>query len=760
MTTAAGNWSTQQLAEFLSGISTCNAEEEATQHAVERAAEALEAEVCIYIRAGEVIDSIGFPPGTVVADPVIAAVEGTKDSIEVPGIGDCPVMVVPVPGRIGGHLLLARVGNNFVASERGLVRGMARAMSLSIGVIRTLEAERERSELISRLSRIQRSISHHTPLRELLDKISAGASELLEESIAAIAVIDPDGSEQVFAISNVGLPPGTAERQQSEQEYDSAARRAMQEESLVAIEDFQAHPNMMPVLLKAGIESAVAAPVRVSDQIAGAIVVASRVRGRSFSDAERETLVAYADHAGLALTDARLSDQVERALHDPLTGLPNRTFVADLLAEQLKREEKPALISLDLDEFRAINDRVGHAAADRVLIELAARLRKYAAPGGIVARLEGDAFAVVCTREDAEALTDGLLELVAEPFDIDGRELRTTVSVGVDTSGDDAEQMLRDADLAMYRAKSEGGARIVGFEPGMHTELVKRLELQDDLARALEEGEIITHFQPKVDLRSARVIGVEALVRWNHPERGLVSPAELLPLAEAGGHMRALTERVIEYSTRAAGDWWYSGLGLQLSVNLAASSFSERDWKLDAFVAKALARTGLPGKALQFEVTEDSLMADPEVAAETLKSLSKLGATISIDDFGTGHSSLGRLKSLPIDELKIDRSFIHDLADDEDKTIVRSTIHLAHQMGLQVVAEGVETEEAWRQLRSMGAERAQGFLISKPIAAREVPAWLATWNQRARRELSSTKRVKQAKKVARLRDQVAATTGR
>jgi EAL domain-containing protein (putative c-di-GMP-specific phosphodiesterase class I) len=204
--------------------------------------------------------------------------------------------------------------------------------------------------------------------------------------------------------------------------------------------------------------------------------------------------------------------------------------------------------------------------------------------------------------------------------------------------------------------------------------------------------------------------------------------------------MRALTERVIEFSTRAAGDWWHSGLGLQLSVNLASSSFSEVDWDLDAFVAKTLARTGLPGKALQFEITEDALMADPEVATETLKRLSKLGATISIDDFGTGHSSLGRLKSLPIHELKIDRTFIQELTDD-DKTIVRSTIHLAHQMGLQVVAEGVETDEAWRQLRSMGAERAQGFLIAKPLPAREVPAWLATWNQRAR-ELSSTKRVR------------------
>ncbi len=285
-------------------------------------------------------------------------------------------------------------------------------------------------------------------------------------------------------------------------------------------------------------------------------------------------------------------------------------------------------------------------------------------------------------------------------------------------------------------AKSLSRGRLTGQE------LVTHIQRLDQLGRALDGNEIQAHFQPIVDLRSARVIGVEALVRWVHPERGVVSPAEFLDLAEAGGHMRALTEGVIEFSTRAAGDWWHSGLGLRLSVNLSPSTFSEPDWKLAEFVAAALARTGLPAKALQFEVTEDALMANPEVAAETLKRLSELGATISIDDFGTGHSSLGRLKSLPIDELKIDRSFIFDLNEnEEDRTIVRSAIHLAHQMGLQVVAEGVETEDSWRQLRSMGCERAQGFLIAQPLPAREVPAWLATWNQRAR-ELRSTRRVR------------------
>jgi diguanylate cyclase (GGDEF)-like protein len=746
MTTAAGNWSTQQLAEFLTGISSCETEREATQHAVERAAEALEAEVCIYIRDGEVIDSVGFPPNSVTPEAVSALVAGTADSIDVPGVGDCPAMVVPVTGRIGGHLVFGRVGNNFNAGEKSLVRAMGRAMSLSIGVIRTLETERERRELLARLSRIQRSISHHAPLQDVLDAISEGASELLGEPIAGVALIDREtGALQTAAA--VGFDRDTLNRVRTRATGAGAAERAIAEDSLVVIEDYPDDAGAHLDFIAMSTQAVMAAPVREASEVVGALAVASARPGRRFTQAEREALTAFADHASLALTDARLSDQVDRALHDPLTGLPNRSSISEQIAHRLEAGSDPSLVSFDLDNFRTVNDRIGHRAGDQLLIELARRLRETAAPTDLVARMEGDAFALLSTEGEAEASAERVVEAVAVPFEIDGRKLRTSASVGVVRSGKEADQMLRDADLAMYRAKSEGGSRIVTFEPGMHTELVKRLELQDDLARALEEDEIVAYFQPKVDLRSARVIGVEALVRWAHPERGLVPPGDFLPLAEAGGHMRALTERVIEFSTRAAGDWWHSGLGLQLSVNLAPSTFSDRDWRLVDFVAETLARTGLPGKALQFEVTEDALMADPEVAAETLTRLSDLGATISIDDFGTGHSSLGRLKSLPIDELKIDRSFILDLTTDEDKTIVRSTIHLAHQMGLQVVAEGVETEDAWRQLRSMGCERAQGFLVAKPLPAREVPAWLASWNQRAR-ELSSTKRARRSKRPA------------
>ena len=268
-----------------------------------------------------------------------------------------------------------------------------------------------------------------------------------------------------------------------------------------------------------------------------------------------------------------------------------------------------------------------------------------------------------------------------------------------------------------------------------------------DPLSALERGAIQPHFLPRVDMRAGRVVGVEALARWEDPKSGPIAAADFLDRIEAGGQMRTLTEQMISSSIRAAGDWWRSGLGLQLSVNLSSSIFSQPDWGLHRFVADALTQAGLPGTALQVEVTEDALVKEADRATMALERLATLGATVSIDDFGTGHFSFKQLMNLPIEELKIDRSLISGLDDGENRMIVRSTIHLAHQIGLQVVAEGVETEETWHQLRRMGCERAQGFLIAKPLPAREVPAWLATWNHRAR-ELSSTKRVQRRGKAA------------
>jgi EAL domain-containing protein (putative c-di-GMP-specific phosphodiesterase class I) len=275
------------------------------------------------------------------------------------------------------------------------------------------------------------------------------------------------------------------------------------------------------------------------------------------------------------------------------------------------------------------------------------------------------------------------------------------------------------------------------FDPEV-ADLLDRLALQDELASALRGDEIQTYFLPKVDMRTARVTGVEALVRWFHPQRGVLPPSDFLDLAEVGGLMGALTERVIELATRAAGDWWRSGLQPEVSINLPAEALAAPDPRFAEIVRAALADSGLPAKALRFEVTEDAVMtaAGPSAALEPL---TRLGASISVDDFGTGHTSLDRLERLTADEVKIDRSFIRALSRGGEKGVVRSTVHLVRQLGLRIVAEGVETEDTWRQLRGMGCDAAQGFLIGAPMPAREFLAWIASWDARGR-ELNTISR--------------------
>lgn len=293
-------------------------------------------------------------------------------------------------------------------------------------------------------------------------------------------------------------------------------------------------------------------------------------------------------------------------------------------------------------------------------------------------------------------------------------------------AGSDFDSNEREAIHSIGRALSL-------FEPGAGPdELLDRLTLQDELAAALRGEQIQAYFLPTADLRTARVTGAEALARWLHPERGVLPPADFLGLAESGGLLPALTERMVELAIQTAGDWWRSGLQLEISVNLPATALTGPDPNLHDAITDSLNRSGVPATALRFDVTEDAVIsaADPN---PSLAALTDLGARVTIDDFGTSHTSLGRLKRLAADELKIDRSLIRALGQGGDRALVRSTVHLARQMELRVVAEGVETEDAWRQLRGMGCDAAQGFLIGAPMPAREFLAWIASWNVHGRR---------------------------
>ncbi len=419
------------------------------------------------------------------------------------------------------------------------------------------------------------------------------------------------------------------------------------------------------------------------------------------------------------------------ARYDPLTDLHNRTAFFERLNHALamarRHERTIALLFVDLDRFKDVNDAVGHISGDVVLKGMAQRLTKTIRSTDTVARLGGDEFIVlaedVTNQVDINEFGLRLLEVMSEPFVLHGQECRLGASIGVaifPNDGEDATTLLKNADLAMYRAKESGGNSVafaseVGSRPS-----TERMVLGAGLRRALDGNQLVLLYQPKVSLRTGAVTGVEALVRWNHPERGLVLPDDFIPLAEESGLIRQIARWVLHRACAQACLWLAEGHApIRVAVNLSARQFFDGGLVIE--VAHALAQTGLPADLLELEITESMMMAQPERAAETLLEIKEMGVHISIDDFGTGYSSLARLKKFPIESVKIDRSFIRDVAvDADDAAIVSAVIAMAHNLRLKVVAEGVETLDQIHFLRERDCDEVQGYLISRPIPSEEV----------------------------------------
>ncbi|MFI9205464.1 putative bifunctional diguanylate cyclase/phosphodiesterase [Streptomyces sp. NPDC053048] len=424
--------------------------------------------------------------------------------------------------------------------------------------------------------------------------------------------------------------------------------------------------------------------------------------------------------------------RAEEQLRDPLTGLPNRQWLLErtwtALDEAEQAGERAALVLIDLDRFRSVNDTLGHLAGDRLLLQIAERLRLALPRDAEAARLGGDEFAVLLPTADsltsAQRVARALVADLGSPLDLDGLTLVLEASAGVAVYPDhalDAEGLLRRADVAMYQAKRDRSGVEV-YEARRDGNTPDRLGLLGDLRRALDAGEVELHYQPKVGF-DGHVEGLEALVRWVHPERGRVSPDEFIAIAESSGLMPRLTEYVLETALCQVAKWRAMGLEVPVAVNV-----SPRDVHTPGFagsVAARLARHGVPPGALQLEITEHVLLEDPQRAADTLAGLTGHGVKMSLDDFGTGYSSLVHLRRLPVSELKIDRSFVARLAiDNEDAEIVRCTLDLAHSLGLLVVAEGVEDDETWERLRDLGCDAVQGWLVAAAMPPDETTAWL------------------------------------
>lgn len=413
------------------------------------------------------------------------------------------------------------------------------------------------------------------------------------------------------------------------------------------------------------------------------------------------------------------------ALHDPLTGLPNRALLMDRLETGLARSQRHsrlvAVFFLDLDRFKLVNDSLGHGAGDRLLIEVARRLRHVTRPSDTVARLGGDEFAILSEdwedRDAVEGLAERLIAALAPPVGLGSKTVFTTASIGVAlASSGSPHALLRDADAAMYAAKQRGKARYEMFDEAMRERTVGRLELENELRIAIERGDLSVEYQPIVDLRAGAIAGVEALARWRHLERGTISPLEFIPVAEETGLIIPLGSRVLEQACADAQRWNADrpDRPLYVSVNVSAIQLSRAD--LADTVARVAAARGADPRTLCLEVTESVLMTDAVCSASNVEALDRLGVRLAMDDFGKGYSSLTSLKRLPVDLLKIDRSFVTDLGHDrEDTAIIAAVVALARALDLTIVAEGIETEHQRDTLRALGCDLGQGFLFSRPV---------------------------------------------
>jgi diguanylate cyclase (GGDEF)-like protein len=445
-----------------------------------------------------------------------------------------------------------------------------------------------------------------------------------------------------------------------------------------------------------------------------------------------------------AAIGAREEQIIHQATHDALTGLPNRTLFLDRLAQAISAStrsgESVGMIMMDVDRFKEINDTLGHHFGDQLLIEIGRRLSHKLRESDTVARLGGDEFAVKFTAPTARHATEVAARVGTAfdaPFLLGDVSIDVNASLGIalyQMHADDADTLMKRADIAMYDAK-KNHSRFAFYEPGRDEHSLRRLALMMELRQAVTRDELELYFQPKIEVSRGRAVHAEALVRWNHARHGLMRPDEFIPLAEQAGNIGLITKWVVRRAIAQCAEWNRAGLDLTVAVNLSALDLF--DSELPTFISGLLSEAGLPPSRLVLEITESAIMKDAAYALKVLRDLKRRGVVLAIDDFGTGYSSLAHLKRLPVDELKIDKSFVQNLTESatDDLVIVRSTIELGHNMGLIVIAEGVETVESWDILKRLGCDMAQGYYMSPPLPAQQFRDWFAKspWGEQTER---------------------------
>lgn len=643
----------------------------------------------------------------------------------------------------GGMTVLVNVTLALLAALLLLDEPSALAL-LSIVLVSTAVAYRGYANLSKRYASLKLlydftrvigvSMTAESVLHELLGK----ARDVLQAQIAEVVLFDRVTERPVMRQRNAEGDPRMGVVPVDANDVGASWSETVRDGATIHVSRTEKDTWRAELRERLRVHDLVVAPLRLDGTVTGAIMVANRLGNLStFDEDDARLFETLANHASVALENSRLVEQLRNeaeerrleALHDALTGLPNRALFSQRLEASLAEEGHVAVILMDLDGFKEVNDTLGHQAGDVLLQEVARRLTDHLRSCDTAARLGGDEFALLlpamASTEKAEETADRIMDAFHRPFVLQEISLEVGATIGIALSpqhGSDTTSLLRKADMAMNQAKASRSGRLT-YSSESDTSSPRRLALAADLRQALCDNEIEVYFQPKARLEDGVIVGAEALVRWNHPAEGFLSPDEFIPLAEHTGMISQLTVWVLRSALTHCRRWRAAGLDLGVSVNLSVRSVLDGD--LPSVITGHLMESGVPPSCLTLEITESSIMVDPARTTDILERLAAAGMRISVDDFGTGYSSLTYLQRLPVSEVKIDKSFVFNVDSDRgDAMIVQSIVELGHNLGLTVVAEGVETEIAWERLRTMGCDVAQGYLLSKPVPAPVLLDWL------------------------------------
>jgi len=614
------------------------------------------------------------------------------------------------------------------------------------------EKTKDWAEKLSHLYEASRSllgVLAYTSLKvDLLQTGIEVLAKLLEVRYGAIGILDRAGALEHFIYT--GISPEQAEQIGHLPEGRGLLGAVIKDNVSLRLDDMSQDPrNVGFPPHHPAMKSLLAVPISLSGRVYGRIYLCDKVSGETFTQVEEDIALSFAHSLSLVLDNAREVEEVKRARQrldylahfDPLTGLPNRTLLNDRVTQALtharRMQTRVGLVFLDLDNFKLINDTLSHALGDELLKVVAGRLTTCIREEDTAARLGGDEFVVMLANlghgQAAAQVAEKILKALETPVTIAAHEIFISTSIGISIYPDHAQQtddLLAAADAAMYHAKKQGKNNYQFFTAEMNAEAKAYIKLEKHLRRALERDELALHYQPQIELESGRVIGMEALLRWNNSELGMIAPFDFIPLAEETGLIVPIGAWVLQAACVQAAKWRQSGYSLKIAVNLSSRQFLCGGDDLLTTVLQALEYSGLPPQMLELEITESILMQHLETTLAILEQLKAQGISISIDDFGTGYSSLSYLKRFSIDTLKIDKSFINDIATDaNDKAIVAAVIAMAQQLNLKVVAEGVENREQSAFLRGLGCHSVQGYYFSKPLSVELAAVFLQDHRQ-------------------------------